>query len=162
MLERPVDTQKTRMVGFAIEKELESSGRFDKVVTPFPHYQLKRDKDKCFGIDVSTIATPPRKGSHFYSIMFILPKSLKQAHSNILGDDTYDMHYLLHNRISSIMGKYSIVNGVSIRQGHEIPEGYARKIAMKIRMEAMQFKGNYDQMMKEINKSIENYENISR
>tara|TARA_R110000772_G_C13310332_1_gene440627 strand:- start:30696 stop:31181 length:486 start_codon:yes stop_codon:yes gene_type:complete len=156
-VERPVDTQKTRILGFAIEKELEDCGRFNKVTVPFPHYQLKRDKEKCFGIDVSTIATPPRKGSHFYSIMFIIPDSLKQEHISILGDDTYDMHFLLHNRISSIMSKYSIIKGVSVRKGYETPEGHARKIAMKIRMEAMQFKGNYDQMMKEINKSIESY-----
>ena len=156
--ERPIDVQQTRILGLEIERKVKESGRFEYRTTPFPHYVMIADKQKCFGIEISTIHTPPRKGSHFYSMMFILPESLKEKHPNLLGEDTFQQHYLLHNAITAVMSKYSIMKGVHVRQNQPAPEGEANRVAMEIRLSALKFKQNYSKMMAEIDEKIVKYQ----
>lgn len=155
--ERPIDVTATRALGLAIQKELQESGKFDFHPTPFPHFTLKSDKDRCFGIDVQAIHTPPRTGSHFYMIAFMLPQSLIKKHPDLLGEENYQYHYPLQAAITSTMSRYTIMKGVNVRQRQPAPAGYAKKVAMEIRMAAQMFKKNYDEMIKKVEEHIANY-----
>ena len=157
VVETPIDARATKVLGDNIEKRLMASKKFDLQTTPFKYLTLKSDKDQCFGVEVSTIAKPPRKGSHFYSIMFILPQSIRDAHEKLLGPGTYEQHFLLHNGISSLMSKYSVVKAVWVKQGEVASTEQSKKVTMEIRVACTMFKSNYPTLLKDINAMITRY-----
>ena len=156
-IEAPIDVQKTTILGNDIEKRLIATNRFEKHEKPFPYFTMISDKNKCFGIDISTIANPPRKGSHYYSIMFILPEAFKKKYEEYLGDENRNQHYLLQNAISSTMSKYAVMKGAHVKTRAPASVAQSKKITMDIRMAAMTFKTNYPKMIAEVEKQVENY-----
>lgn len=156
-VERPIDVQATRILGLEIEKLMIESPAFRSHEKPFKYFTLKRDEEQCIGIDVSTIATAPRKGSHFYSIMMMLPKSLKEKYPDYLGEENMQQHFLLHNAITSTMSRYSEVVGVNVRKGQPAEIGAAKAMLMSIRLKAAKMKAEYPDMLERVEQQIVNY-----
>lgn len=157
-VEAPIDVQKTAILGNDIEKRLIASGRFEfHKEGAFPHFTMKSDKDKCFIIDISTIAKPPRKSSHYYTIGFRIPDSFREKYKEYLSDENRQQHYLLQNAISSAMSRYMIMEAVHVKDRSKASLEVSKRIVMEIRLSAMTFKSNYPKLLKVMEEKVANY-----